>query len=148
MNTHPYLRAYMAGIAVPTAFLLVILTGFFIARHVYAIPIPIERVIVFPMALLPNLFGLWNMLYVRLSARRRVSIGIHGALLPFMVIPIAFAIATSLGFLTFAPGGLLWLGTILVPYAFLAVPFAIAPALYYLLWKYLVGFLNGVLGIA
>ena len=35
MKTHPYLRAYMAGIAVPTPFLLVAVTGFTIGRSIY-----------------------------------------------------------------------------------------------------------------
>ena len=41
MNQHIYLRAYMAGIVVPTIFLLVIATGFAIDRYVYDLPIPI-----------------------------------------------------------------------------------------------------------
>jgi hypothetical protein len=63
MNTHQYLRAYMAGSAVPTMMLLVVLSGFLAARYTFAIPIPIERAIIFPMALIPNIFGLWNMAY-------------------------------------------------------------------------------------
>ncbi len=148
MSQHPYLRAYMAGITVPTAFLLLILTGFFIARHVYAVPIPIERVIVFPMAILPNLFGVWNMVYVRLSQHRRVSIGLHGALLPLVLAPIALTLATSLGFLTFAPEGVVWFEALRIPYKFLAVVFPVVVALYYLIWKHLVSFLNALLGIA
>ena len=148
MNQHPYLRAYMAGITVPTAFLLVIMTGFFIARHVYAVPIPIERVIVFPMAILPNLFGVWNILYVRLSQDRRISIGAHGALLPFVLIPIALTLATSLGFLTLTPQGLVWFQALSVPYRFLVVIIPGAVVVYYLVWKHLVGFLNRLLGIA
>ena len=68
---HPYLRAYMAGIVVPTAFLLVGMTAFTLARFVFEVPVPIERVVVFPMALIPNLFGVWNMLYVGLRSRSR-----------------------------------------------------------------------------
>ena len=66
---HPYLRAYMAGIVVPTAFLLVVMTAFTLSRFVFEVPVPIERVVVFPMALIPNLFGVWNMLYVGLRSR-------------------------------------------------------------------------------
>ena len=58
MNSHPYLRAYMAGISVPTPFLLIPLTAFSVARFVYNIPVPVERVIIFPMAIIPNLFGI------------------------------------------------------------------------------------------
>jgi hypothetical protein len=43
MNPHPYLRAYMAGSAAPTMMLLVVLSGFLIARYTFQIPIPIER---------------------------------------------------------------------------------------------------------
>ena len=148
MSQHPYLRAYMAGITVPTAFLLVIMTGFFIARHVYAVPIPIERVIVFPMAILPNLFGVWNMLYVRLSQHRRVSIGLHGALLPFVLAPIALTFATSLGFLTFTASAVVWFEALRIPYTFLSLVFPTVVVAYYLIWKHLIGFFNRLLGIA
>jgi hypothetical protein len=137
MNQHSYLRAYMAGIVVPTMFLLLAATGFCVARYVYNVPIPIERVIVFPMAVVPNLWGLWNMLFLALHARSRLSIGIHGAILPLLLGPLGFILTRVLDF----P----------VP-AFVAHIFPIAAALaliiYYLAWKYLVSFLNGVLEIA
>src|SRR6266851_3988537 len=68
MNTHPYLRAYMAGIVAPSFGLLVALTVFIVTRLVLQLPIPIECVIIFPMALVPNAFGLWNIG----SSRRRL----------------------------------------------------------------------------
>ena len=147
MTTHPYLRAYMAGIAVPTMFLLVIVTGFIIARHVYNVPLPIERVIVFPMAIVPNVFGVWNMLYVALHGRH-LPIGLHGALLPFVLAPLGFTMATALGFLAAGPDGLVWFETLRVPYARLAVIFPSVVVIYYLVWKHLVGFFNKLLGIA
>src|SRR5437879_8785581 len=73
MNQHIYLRAYMAGIVVPTVFLLVVAAVFTIARYVYNIPVPVERVIVFPMAVVPNAWGLWNVLFVALRSRDRKS---------------------------------------------------------------------------
>ena len=65
MNQHKYLRAYMAGIVAPTIFLLVVVMGFTILRYVYNVPVPIERVIVFPMAVVPNIwasgmFSMWR----------------------------------------------------------------------------------------
>jgi hypothetical protein len=69
-----YLRAYMAGIAAPTPLLLVALTPFLVARFVYNIPVPVERVIIFPMAIIPNLFGVWNMLYLASRARTRLPL--------------------------------------------------------------------------
>jgi len=99
MNTHPYLRAYMAGIAAPTMFLLVALSGFLIARYTFQIPVPIERVIIFPMALVPNLFGVWNIFYLWLRPRPHLPIGFHGAILPFVLAPAGFLLATCSGFL-------------------------------------------------
>ncbi|MCI0723723.1 MAG: hypothetical protein L0338_32910 [Acidobacteria bacterium] len=148
MRQHPYLRAYMAGITVPTAFLLVIMTAFFIARHLYAVPVPVERVIVFPMAIIPNLFGVWNMLYVGLGSGRRLSIGVHGALLPFVLAPIAVTLAMSMGFLSITSTAVVWFEAVHIPYAFPATIFPVVVAVYYLIWKHLVGFLNELLGIA
>jgi hypothetical protein len=148
MNTHPYLRAYMAGIVVPTLFMVLVLTGFCIVRFVCHVPAPIERVIVFPMALVPNLFGLWNMFYLWLRPRRHLPIGMHGALLPFVLAPLGFTLATGLDFLTVNANGLVWFQQLTVPYQYLVFGFAIAMIAYYLVWKYLVGFFNQVLGIA
>ncbi len=147
MNTHPYLRAYMAGITVPTMLLLVALTGFLLARYTFAIPIPIERAIVFPMALVPNIFGLWNIFYLWLRPRRHLPIGLHGALLPFILAPAGFAVGTLSGFLAATDHGLVWFQQIAFPYAHFAIGFGVALVLYYLVWKYLVGFFNQVLGI-
>jgi len=96
MTTHPYIRAYLAGIAVPTLLLLLAMTGFFVARYVWNVPVPIERVIPFPMAIVPNLFGVWNIFYVSLHSRRHLPIGLHGALLPFVLAPIAFSVASTI----------------------------------------------------
>lgn len=148
MNTHPYVRAYLAGIAVPTMFLLVILSGFIIARLVLRVSVPIERLIVFPMAAVPNLFGLWNMLYFRLREHRQVSIGFHGALLPFVMAPLGGALACSLGFLSLTSTGLVYFDAIHVNYGLLAAVFCVVIGSYYLGWKYLVNFFNGVVGIA
>jgi hypothetical protein len=148
MNTHPYLRAYMAGTAVPTMMLLVVLTGFLIARYTFQIPIPIERAIVFPMALVPNIFGAWNMFYLWLRPRPHLPIGLHGAILPFILAPIGFALATASGFLDATSSGLVWFQQVAIPYALVAIGFTFALIVYYLVWKYLVGFFNAVLGIA
>jgi hypothetical protein len=136
MNQHIYLRAYMAGIVVPTILLLIAATAFTIARYVYNIPVPVERVIVFPMAVVPNAWGLWNVLFVALRSRLQLSIGIHGALLPFLLAPLGIVVASLLNF----------------PIPFVAHFFPIAAPValivYYFAWKYLIGFLNRVQGIA
>jgi len=137
MNKHPYVRAYLAGIAVPTVFLLVIMTGYTVFRHVYDFPVPIERVIVFPMAAVPNAWGLWNVLYVAFLARRHFSLGLFGGALPLLLAPSGYLAARLLEF----P---------IPPHVFHVAPFALPIGLivYYLVWKYFVGFLNTELGIA
>ena len=148
MKQHPYLRAYLAGIAAPTCFTLVALTVFLIARFACHIPMPIERLIIFPMALVPNLFGVWNMLYLGLHRHRYLPLGLHGALLPLLLIPSGFLLATALGFLRADAGGLTWFESVHISYTTVAMIFPLPLLAYYLIWKYLVGFLNQMLGIA
>ena len=148
MNNHPYVRVYMAGISVPTPLLLVALTLFFIARFVYNIPVPVERVIIFPMAIIPNLFGVWNMLYLASRANTRLPLGIHGAILPFIIAPAGFLLGRCLGFLRTTGYGFTYFGAVQIHYAFVAIVFPVALIVYYLVWKYLIGFFNRVAGIA
>jgi len=148
MSNHPYLRAYMAGISVPTPLLLIPLTLFFIARFVYNFPVPVERAIIFPMAIIPNLFGAWNMVHLASRARTHLPLGIHGAILPFIIAPAGFFLGRGLGFLRTTHYGFTYFGAVEIHYAFLAFVFPIALIVYYLVWKYLIGFFNQVVGIA
>lgn len=136
MNQHKYLRAYMAGIVIPTIVLLFAATGFTIWRYVYNVPVPIERLIIFPAAVVPNLWGLWNMLFTALPERLRLSLGLHGALLPFLLVPLGFALVSILNFPI--PSFVVHIFPIAAPIALIA---------YYLVWKYLVSFLNRVIAI-
>jgi len=148
MNTHPYLRAYLAGAFVPTLVLPLALTVFIVARIVLRVPVPIEQVMIFPMAVVPPLFGLWNMLWVATHAQTHLTIGVQGALLPFLLLPAGAFTASCLGILQLGATGITWFHACHVPYAFIAAGFLFGLAVYYLVWKYIVGFLNGVLGIA
>jgi len=148
MNTHPYLRAYMAGIVVPTIVLLILLTGFVIARYAFQLPIPIERAIIFPMGIVPSLFGLWNMFHLLLRPHRHLPIGLHGALLPWLLMPLGYLLGRCLGILVLSSQGLVYFDAITIPYAFFLIGFGFALIAYYLVWKYLIGFFNQVLGIA
>ena len=148
MNTHPYLRAYMAGIVAPSLGLLVALTVFIVTRLVLHVPIPIERVIIFPMALVPNAFGLWNICYLWTRPYHHLSIGFHGALLPVIMATLGAVAAVSGGFLTVGAHGVTWFHAISHPYSLIAPWFLAGVAVYYLVWKYIVGFLNQFLGIA
>lgn len=143
MRRHPYLRAYLAGIAVPTVLLPVLILPIYLyfqfyfevpSQFVTSLPgAPLDRAIVFPMAIVPNAWGLWNMLHLRLRAR--VPLGVHGALLPLLLMPGGYLLARM-----FDVFGIQW------QFALPMVP--IGMAIYYLAWKFLVGFLNDELGVA
>jgi hypothetical protein len=148
MNTHPYLRAYMAGIVVPTVVLLFVLSAFILARFVFALPVPIERAIVFPMGVVPNLFGMWNIFYLWLRPRRHLPIGFHGAILPFLLVPSGYVLGRALNILRAGSNGIVYFQAFTIPYAHLAIGFVVGVTLYYLVWKYFVGFFNRELGIA
>ena len=144
MRPHPYLRAYMAGIVVPTLFLLVIMTGLVWFRLYLEVPTqfafnmpmrPLERAIVFPMAVVPNLWGIWNMLHLAVRARTRLPLGAHGAVLPLLLMPAGVVLARTLDVFTIQ-----W------QFAIPAAPLGMA--VYYLAWKYIVGFLNDEMGIS
>jgi hypothetical protein len=144
MKPHPYLRAYMAGIVVPTLFLLVVVAidayqkYYFEVSNQFVIPLasrPLDRALLFPMAIVPNVWGLWNMLRVRLRPPLRLPIGAHGALLVPLLIPGGIALARA-----FDPFTIQW--------AFALPMLPVGMAIYYLAWKYVVGFLNQEVGIA
>jgi hypothetical protein len=136
MNTHPYIRAYLAGIAVPTLFVFCGFVVFCVERFVYNLDLPVERIIVFPLALVPNLWGVWNILYVALRHRRRLPLGMHGALLPLLLLPpaVAMAMKLNIGLPSFFPK----LFVVALPGLLIV---------YYLVWKYAVRFLNGLLEV-
>lgn len=143
MRPHPYLRAYMAGIVVPTMFLLVIMSIDAYHRYYFEVSSqfvtglsarPLERALLFPMAIVPNLWGVWNMVHMSLSSRLRIPLGLHGSLLVLILMPLGVILARTLDVFP-------------IQWRF-ALPMApIGMVVYYLAWKYLVGFLNGEMGI-
>lgn len=137
MNQHKYLRAYMAGIVVPSIVLLIGVTVFCIARYAYNFPVPLERLMIFPMAVVPVLWGLWNMLFVASHSRTHLPIGFHGALLPLILGPLGMLLTSLLNFSI--PGFATHYFPIIAP---------IGLIVYYLAWKYLVGSLNRIVGLS
>lgn len=144
MRPRPFLRAYMAGIVMPTLVLLVIMLidayhTFYLevpSQFVFGLPSrPLERTILFPMAVVPNLWGAWNMLWVATRARTRLSIGAHGSLLVALIVPAGILLGRAMELFNIQMG-----------FALLAIP--VGMCFYYLAWKFLVGFFNQELGIA
>ncbi len=147
MNHHPYLRAYLAGVFVTTLILPLMLTAFIVVRLVFRLPVPIERGLIFPMALVPAVWGLWNVLWLASHARTHLNLGVHGALLPFLLLPSGAIVARCLGVLQFGATSATWFQACSLPYALIAAGFCFGVAAYYLVWKYIIGFLNRELGI-
>jgi hypothetical protein len=145
MRPHPYLRAYLAGIATPTVFLLLIVTADAVLHAFFHPSLPpdvaglmprLERVLPFPMAVVPNLWGLWNIAYAAIHGRRpRWPIGVHGALLVLVLVPAGVVLARAMD-----------VADVTLSAALPVVP--IAMAIYYLAWKFIVGFLNTELGVS
>ena len=144
MRPRPYLRAYMAGIVVPTIVLLWIASVdayhlFYLevpSQFVFGLPArPLERAILFPMAIVPNLWGVWNMVWVATKSRTRLPVGLHGSVLPALMVPAGILLGRALELFHIQMG-----------YALLAIP--VGMAMYYLAWKFLVGSLNRDMGIA
>ena len=142
MRPHPYLRAYMAGIVVPTLFLLCATTVYAIhqfylevpSQFIFGIPArPLERMIMFPMAVVPNLWGVWNVVYTAM-APRRLSLGVFGAILPLMLVPLGLALARVIDLRVYTTG-----------HALAILP--VGMAIYYLAWKHVVAFFNRVVGL-
>ncbi|WP_348262769.1 hypothetical protein P8935_23635 [Telmatobacter sp. DSM 110680] len=148
MKSHPYLRAFLAGILVPTLVLPLLLVAFIILRFGMKVSFPIERGLVFPMALVPGLWGLWSMLWQWTRERTHMPLGLHGACLPLLMMPVGALIATQAGVLVLAATSVTWFNALTVPYALIAAFLVAAMVAYYLAWKYIVGYVNQVLGIA
>jgi len=135
MRIHPYLRAYMAGIVVPTVFIVLATTVFAIARYAIGLNLPVERAMIFPLAGVPSLWGVWNMLHLALRDRVELGLGLHGALLPLILVPAGVLLARVFGIFEVSAGT-----------AALFAPVGMTG--YFLLWKYVVAFLNAEIGIA
>ena len=148
MNNHPYLRAYLAGVFIPTLVFPVTVTLLIAGKHMVHAAIPVERVIIFPLAFIPITWGLWNVLWAASRNATHLPPGVHGAILPFLLMPAGAILAKCLGVIAFAPNSVTWFEIFTIPYWLIACGFVFALVMYYLVWKYIIGFVNRELGIA
>jgi len=128
----------MAGVTVPSVAVLLVFAALCVVRFGFNPEFPIERVLVVPLALVPAFWGVWNMVYLAMHKRRYMPLGCHGALAPLLAVPVALANAKALGV------GL----TLAASWTIVIVALPLLMIIYYLLWKFLVGLLNEVMGIA
>lgn len=124
------------------------LVVFILFRLVLQVPLPIERGMIFPMAPMTSIWGLWNMLWLCSHARTHLPIQFHGMLLSILLPPAGALVAGCLGILGPGTHGIILLQTFHVSYALILLVLLGAMAGYYLAWKYIVGSVNRVLGIA
>src|SRR5262245_48909276 len=132
MRSHRYVRAYLAGIALPT--LVVCAAGSVAVVFFDRLEPALQRALVLPIAANPVLWGLWNVAWVALGPRRRVQIGWHGAILAALLIGVGVLLAGRLGVSEVTPQRA---STVLIP----------TGVAYYLLWRYGVSFLNSLVGL-
>src|SRR4029079_395632 len=99
------------------------------------IPPGLSSLLVFPMAVVPNLWGLWNLIYQRFVAGSRVSLGAFGSLLPLILIPCGLYLSSVMNLTFYTARDAL----VMLP---------VGMAIYYLAWKFVVGFFNRTVGLA
>ena len=123
------------------------MTAFTLARFVFEVPVPIERVIVFPMALIPNLFGVWNMLYVGLRSHSRLvdrRAWCTAAVCPH---PVGPHTGHRTRIVQIDQDGVEAFQAVRLPFSTGVFVLPVVVVVSYLVWKYIVGFLNDLVGI-
>ena len=118
----------------PNLFLLLGVLLLVLLRPVYTMPAPFEKFVMFPMAVVPNLWGVWNTLFVAMTLKRWIPMGAWGAFLPLIILAGGLGLAYALDNPVFG-----------IKDALFVLPVAV-PA-YYLIWKYAVRFFNRVVGL-
>ena len=127
----------MAGILPPTVFSLIVYVVMSVGHEPIAAKLPpMERFIVFlfPLVVVPNLWGIWNGLWVVM--RRRLPLAVHGGLLPLVNAAVGY-LSVRLMNVPITP----------IMTRGLPISLAISMVAYYLVWKYAVGFLNALVDV-
>jgi hypothetical protein len=65
-----------------------------------------------------------------------------------VLLPTGAVLAKCLGVITLGSHSTTWFQAVEIPYALIACGFVFALVMYYLVWKYIIGYVNRVLGIA
>ena len=73
---------------------------------------------------------------------------LSAAILGLTFLPMGFFLARWLGFLKTTSHGFVYFGVVEIHYVHVAALFPAVLIVYYLIWKYLIGFFNRVAGIA
>ena len=128
---YPYLRAYLAGIALPTMVIPLVVAGLALYQPATAVSRGGSHHL--PDRTCANAWGLWNMFYIWVCRHRELPIGVFGAVLVFLIAPAGFAPAGGADKVVWTP-------------ALVAVGLP-AYRLLRIAWKHVVARLNDLLGI-
>ena len=125
----------MAGIVPPTALSLLVYVLMTLGRSLFSFQPPaVESFIVFPLVVIPNLWGIWN--GIRATMRRRLPLAVHGALLPIINFGLGYVLMRTADYVPSAQ-----------MMRFGPVSLLMTMAFYYLTWKFAVGFLNTLVDV-
>jgi hypothetical protein len=132
VRAHRYVRAYLAGIAIPTV--VVCVAGTIAVIFFDELEPSVQRALILPIAINPVIWGCWNVVWASLGPPRRAQIGWHGAVLAVLLTGLGLLLAPGLSVSGVTPrrGA-----AVLVPTGFA----------YYILWRYGVSFLNSLVGV-
>lgn len=134
--TAMYVKAFIAGLAFPATILPVFYLVLYLVGHSSVRNLPLQFMPLFS----PMLFGLWNVLYFVIGKRcpvknRHSRLWTTGASLGFL--------AALLGVFVIKLPELLFGFTGILNY----LPLITAPIIYGLIWRYIVSYLNEVVGL-
>lgn len=125
----------MAGIVPPTAMSLVVYVLMTLGHSLFAIQLPpAESIIIFPLVVVPNMWGIWN--GIRAVMTKRLPLALHGALLPVINFGLGYVMISATNFS---------ISTQIMRFG--AVSLLMTMAIYYLVWKFVVGFLNTLVDV-
>src|SRR4029450_8539718 len=95
LYAHRYVRAYLAGVALPT--LVVCAAGLLIVGVFDRLDISVQPALIVPLATNPLIWGIWNVAWVALGDQRRALIGWYGVLLADLLIGAGLVVGGGLG---------------------------------------------------
>ena len=148
MNPHPYLRAYLAGVFVTTLILPSCSRRSSSFASCFRCPSPLSAVSSFPCPSSPRSGDCGTCSGSPRASARILPSACTARCCLFCCCLSEPPSPTATAFSRLGATSVTWFNALSIPYALIAVVFCCGVAAYYLVWKYIVGFINRTLGIA
>ena len=131
-----YVKAFIAGLAFPATVFPILYSGVYLGGQGEVRTVPVQF---FPL-FIPLVFGLWNDLYFLIGKRcpvrdRNVRLWAHGGILGFLAAVFGVFVIGIPALLFNVTGGIQYL------------PLVVVPIVYGLIWRYVVKYLNDLVGL-